>query len=44
MGHLEIPNGSTYDGSFNKVIIIEEVRGRFPLCELIRVCQTGLES
>ena len=19
MGHLEIPNGSTYDGSFNKV-------------------------
>ena len=21
MGHLEIPNGSTYDGSFNKVIV-----------------------
>ena len=21
MGHLEIPNGSTYDGSFNKVTI-----------------------
>ena len=47
MGHLEIPNGSTYDGSFNKVNDVTLDRdGKVKIVfnnEIVRVFQTGSE-
>ena len=47
MGHLEIPNGSTYDGSFNKVNNAKLDRdGKVKIVfnkEIVRVFQTESE-